>query len=190
MSSNGSIDLVGRFTIPKVELVQWALARSIHARLGMTAKDLGDIAMEDFIEEAMVDVKAELDVQEINYSTWTAYTEVPNHIRVATIYGTIVIITARKLQSFKSRVVPMMGNIRFEVIERDSMKAINYFTKKRDDAIEAYVAAASEGGSYMSSSTIDEDPIFDMDDLQDKAAGVGVSETSWHTWLRGVGRTV
>ena len=177
-------DLSAKFQIPSVP-IQWALRRSIDARLGMSAKDLGDLAMEDFISEGMLDVKGELDVQEISYSSWTRYPLVPNQIKRATMYATIEIIIARKLQSFKSRVIPSIGPLRYEVVERDSMKAINYFHGKRMEAIDKYVATQAAGGSYMSSSTIDEEPVFDMKDLQDKAAGEVDGETSWFRWLLG-----
>ena len=139
--------------------------------------------MEDFIQEGMVDVQGELDVQEIDYSTWTVYSLVPNQIRRATMYAAIEIILARKLESFKNRVIPMMGPIRYETIERDASKAINYFRSKRDEALEKYIASVGTGGSYMHSSTMDEEPVFDMKDLQDKVQGY--AETSWITWLLG-----
>jgi len=162
---------------------KWAKRESIEIRLGIDARDIGDLDLEDFIDEAMTDVQADLDLADIDYSVWTSYPLVPGLIRKAVIYGAIEILVARKLESFKTRVLPSMGPMRYEVVERDAMKAINYFRDKRDLSVDTYVRSAV-GGDVMRSSTIDESPIFDMDDLEDKVEGAG-EETSWMVWLLG-----
>lgn len=165
------------------EETRWAKRKSVEIRLGIEARDIGNLDLDDFIDEAMVDVQADLDLVEIDYSSWTSYSLVPGQIKKAVIYGTIEILVARKLESFKTRVVPSMGPIRYEIVERDAMKAINYFKGKRDSSVEIYVRTLA-GGDVMRSSTIDEEPVFDMDDLEDKVLGVK-EETSWLTWLLG-----
>ena len=162
----------------------WCKVRSIHVRLGIDAKDIRDLHLEDFILEAMIDVQTELDLADVDYSSWIKYSLVPNSIRIATMYGAIVILIARKVQSFKTRLIPSVGPMRYEVIERDSTKAIKYFEGRRDLALEQYVdKQIAVFGSAMSSSTMDEEPVFDMIDLQDKVGGVG--ERSWYRWLLG-----
>lgn len=179
---SGSIPLSSDVRI-RPEETRWAKRRSIEIRLGIDAKDIANLELEDFIDEAMVDVQADLDLSEIDYSTWTLYSLVPNLIRKAVIYGAIEILLARKLESFKTRVIPSMGPMRYEVIERDATKAINYFREKRETSVDSYIRGAS-GGDVMRSSTRDEEPIFDMDDLEDKVL-FGAGETSWFEWLLG-----
>jgi len=163
------------------EETRWAKRRSIEIRLGSDARDIPDLELEDFIDEAMIDVKAELDLADIDYSGWTLYSLVPGQVVRATIYGTIEILLARKLESFKTRIVPAVGPMRYEVIERDAMKAINYFRGKKEEALEKTLRDQI-GGRVMSTSTIDEEPIFDMKDLEDKVM-LGAGETPWFRWL-------
>jgi len=150
----------------------WTTQKSIHIRLGITEEDIRDLQF---------DVQAELDLADIDYSTWTKLSLVPNMIRKAVTYGAIEILLARKLQSFKSRVVPYAGPVRFEVVERDASKAIQYFHAKMELSLEKYVAI-SQGGKILATSTEDEEPIFDMEDLEDKVQE-SAEYTSWYVWL-------
>jgi hypothetical protein len=158
----------------------WTTIESIHTRLGTDQEDIKDIPLEDFIEEAMIDVQAELDLADIDYSGWVTLTNVPNMIRKAVTYGAIEILIARKLQSFKSRVIPYAGPVRFEAIERDSIKAIDYFHSKMQTSLDKYIAK-SQGGKIIMSSTEDEEPVFSMEDIEDTVQGE--DEESWYTWL-------
>jgi hypothetical protein len=158
----------------------WTTIESIHTRLGSDQEDIKDIPLEDFIIEAMIDVQAELDLADIDYSGWTTLTNVPNMIRKAVTYGAIEILIARKLQSFKSRVIPYAGPVRFEAIERDATKAIDYFHSKMQISLDKYIAK-SQGGKIIMSSTEDEEPVFSMEDIEDTVQGA--EEESWYTWL-------
>lgn len=196
MADDGSIDFSGFAYIQRTwanlssnvrvrqETSRWAKVRSIQIRQRFDPTDLRDIEVEDFIDEAMIDIQAELDLQEINYSTWTVYSSVPGQIRRATIYATIEILLASKLESFKARIIPTMGPVRVQIVERDAMKAIDFFKRKREEAVRKFISTVKGGGSYMRSSTIDDEPIFDMEDLQDKVTLEG-AETSWFKWLLG-----
>jgi len=159
----------------------WTTEKSIHIRLGITEEDIKDLQLDDFIREAMVDTQSELDLAEVDYSSWTKLSVVPNIIRKAVTYGAIEILLARKLQSFKNRIIPYAGPVRFEVVERDATKAIQYFHSKWELGVEKYIAA-SKGGSVLAVSTADEEPIFDMDDLEDKVQ-LTAEYTSWYIWL-------
>lgn len=165
----------------------WCKTRSIHIRLGIDPKDIRDYELEDFITEAMADVQGDLDLLEIDYTAWTKLSLVPILVRIAVMYKAIAILTARKVDSFKTRLVPSVGPMRYDVLERDSSKAIEYFESKSSLALEKYSSGSITGGGsggMIISSTEDEEPIFDMTDLQDKVTGTS-GETSWYHWLLG-----
>jgi len=125
----------------------------------------------------MEDTQGYLDNAGLSYSEWTDITLVPVQILRAVTYGTVAALYARHTQTFRSQVIPSITPVTVTVIG-DAEKAMNYWEDRMNQMLEFYVT--SQGGDVMLTSTLDEEPIFSMEDIPEEVTEF----VSWRIWLQ------
>jgi len=153
----------------------WTNRRYLNGVIQLDETLLGNAILEYVIEGVMQDIKCQLINENLDYS-WDDIVDTPKLIRRATTYGVVAALYARKARTFSSRVIPVMAPVTVTVIGDDE-RAMNHWVGKMNNALELYFSA--QGGLVMDSSTIDEEPIFSMEDIPPLLTDY----TPWYNWL-------
>jgi len=155
----------------------WTNRRYVNGVIELDEKLLGDAILEYVIEGVMEDTQGYLDNAGLSYSEWTNITLVPVQILRAVTYGTVAALYARHTQTFRSQVIPSVTPVTVTVIG-DAEKAMNYWEDRMNQMLEFYVT--SQGGDVMLTSTLDEEPVFSMEDIPEEVT----EYVSWRVWLQ------
>jgi len=155
----------------------WTSRRYVNGVIELDEKLLGDASLEYVIEGVMEDTQGYLDNAGLSYSEWTDITLVPVQILRAVTYGTVAAVYARHTQPFRSQVIPRITPVTVTVIG-DAEKAMNYWEDRMNQMLEFYVT--SQGGDVMLTSTLDEEPVFSMEDIPEEVT----EYVSWRIWLQ------
>jgi hypothetical protein len=159
--SSGSTTLSSKFLVRPA----WPLWTNRRLINGIIEKDedlFGDAKLEIVIEGVMDDIKVWADSETISYTSWTDIDTVPIAIKRAATYGTVAALYARRSKTFQSRVIPSVQPVTITV-KGDAEKAMGHWENKKDEMLQLYLDAS--GAERLLVSTIDEEPVFSMDDI-------------------------
>ena len=171
----GSTDLLAKFTVRRSDTgelsarfairLPWPLWTNRYWLNGVVQLDeakIPDSFLEEIITGVMDDIKTWLIAEEIGqYSGWTNIDVTPRAIRRAATYGTVASLYARNIfgpQDLVIRVAPMDAKI-----FTSSEAAMEYWEAMMLRVLELYLSGVGLLRIWID--TIDEDPVFTMEDI-------------------------
>jgi hypothetical protein len=140
----------------------WTDRRLVNGVISGASSLIGDADLELIIEGVMDDLKVWADAENIDYTAWTNIDLVPLAIKRAATYATVSSLYSRKTNTFQTRVIPTVSPVSITVMGEDQ-KAMIHWDDKTKEMLNLYISA--QGRDRLLVSTIDEEPVFSMDDI-------------------------
>lgn len=143
----------------------WTSRRFVNGIIELREVLLDDDILEETILGVMNDIKSWLiSNSNESYSLWVNVTLTPKAIIRAATFGTVASLYARRIYApVKTRAITSIAPVSVNVKVITSFEAaMEYWEERMNEALKAYLLLLSPR-IYVS--TIDEDPIFTMDDI-------------------------
>ncbi len=151
----------------------WTDRRRINGVIDLPNSSLDDAPLEQIIMGAMIDVKSELTVNNIDYSAWTNIDLVPVLIRRATTHAVVASLYAHKGATWVSRIIPSITPINVTVVGDDEL-AMDYWENKMWKNLDDYYSYNQL--PKLQHSAEGEDPLFTMADIRPGDATIPTEE--------------
>ena len=176
MTTDASLTLKSKFAV-RPDYPLWTNRKIINGVISGSEDLIGDANLEDVISGVMDDITVWSQANSVNtVDTWTSLSETPTAIRRATTYGVVAALFARKTRTFAGKVIPTVAPVAIHVMG-DEEKAMRYWIDKKDEMLNLYYAFI--GGARIMVSTINDEPIFTMNDIVPPPSG----DVEWYDWL-------
>ncbi len=158
---DGSVRLLAYFNVRSYPF--WTNRRWVNGVVELSEARISDSFLEEIIIGVMEDIKTWLIANEIGqYVSWTDISKTPMAIRRATTYGVVASLYARNVFGPRARYIVKVAPVDVKILTTNE-SAMEYWEGMMMQILEFYLSA--QGLDRIWIDTIDEDPVFTMEDV-------------------------